>query len=254
MTRRDTTQSQLLSEPADLKEMSLGPHVAASHYGTDTLASVARLRTDVARASSAMKALLGLASARKQRMTRMKVAKLLYLADLRSVEHEGRAGSGVVWLWRDHGPFTDELYRVEDALKAAGEISVKPTLNPFGSPEYRLYAPPLVAELIDGADRFVEHLDAILAEYGHLSPTELKNLTYDTPPMQEAQQGGERNVILDLDETPFLPDASVTLDRFQRMLDNHIGDDEPAPRGCSEEILNPLRAARGRANRLLLDD
>lgn len=145
MTRSDTTQSWLLGEPADLDEMPQSAHVAASHYGTDTLASVARLRTDVARASSAMKTLLGLASARKQRMTRMKV-------------------------------------------------------------------------------------------------------------MQEAQQGGERNIILDLDETPFLPDASVTLNRFQRMLDNHIADDEPAPRGCSEEILNPLRAARGRANRLLLDD
>ena len=242
------------SESAGANETPQNPYVAASHHEADTLSFVARLSTDVARASSAMKTLLGFAAAREQRMTRMKVAKLLYLADLRSIEHDGRAGSGLVWLWQKHGPFTEELYRVEDALKSAGEISVKRGLNLFGNPEYRLTAPPLAFEQAERADRFVEHLDAILAEYGHLSPTQLKNLTYETAPMQEAQDGGERNVILDLDETPTVPDASATLRRFQRLLDSHTDDDEPAPRGCSEKILDPLRAARGRANRLLLDD
>ncbi|WP_428116390.1 type II toxin-antitoxin system antitoxin SocA domain-containing protein [Candidatus Poriferisodalis sp.] len=214
---------------------------------------MALLRTDASLASKAMKTLLGLASTRQQRMTRMKVAKLLYLTDLRSVEHVGVLGSGVVWQWREHGPFSDDLYSVENALRAAGDISVEPTLNAYGNPEYRLFAPPLIRNSSDQADRFLEHLDAVLAEYGDLSPTHLKNLTYETAPMQEAQADGQRNVILDLGDTPPVPDATATLRRFQRMLNSHV-DEEPAPRGCSEEILIPLRAARARANRILLDD
>ncbi|WP_419855290.1 hypothetical protein [Candidatus Poriferisodalis sp.] len=46
----------------------------------------------------------------------------------------------------------------------------------------------------------------------------------------------------------------AALRRFQRMLDNHVDDEEPAPPGCSAEILIPLRASRARANRMLLDD
>ena len=81
-----------------------------------------------------------------------------------------------------------------------------------------------------------------------------KDLTYETEPMREAQADGERDVILDLRDTAPVPDASATLRRFQRMLDRHVDDEEPAPSGCSVEILNPLRASRARANRILLDD
>ena len=50
-------------------------------------------------------------------------------------------------------------------------------------------------------------------------------------------------------------DASTeTLARFQRMLDDHVADDDPAPSGCSEEVLEPLRAARARANEILLGE
>lgn len=49
-------------------------------------------------------------------------------------------------------------------------------------------------------------------------------------------------------------DAAAALRRFQRMLDNHVDDEEPAPPGCIAEILIPLRASRARANRMLLDD
>ena len=40
-----------------------------------------------------------------------------------------------------------------------------------------------------------------------------------------------------------IPDATETLAQFQRMLDDYVADDDPAPSGCSEEILEPLRAA-----------
>ena len=214
---------------------------------------VARLRTDVSRASEAMKALLELAASRNVWMTRTKSAKLLYLADLRSVESDGITGSGVVWQWRHYGPFSDDLYSVEHQLAASCDIVVEETSNFFDKPEFRLQATSTTTSL-DEADRFLVHLDAVLSEHGNLSPTELKDLTYETAPMREAQADGERNVILDLGDSAPIPAASATLRRFQHMLDNHVDDEEPAPAGCSPEVLNPLRANRARANRILLDD
>ena len=73
-------------------------------------------------------------------------------------------------------------------------------------------------------------------------------------PMREAQADGRREAILDLGERRPIPDATATLAQFQQMLDNDVADDTPAPRGCSEEILEPLRAARARANKILLGD
>ena len=215
---------------------------------------MARLHTDATRASEAMKALLGLAAARNLRMSRTKVAKLLYLADLRSVEHEGVAGSGVVWQWRHYGPFSNSLQSVEKDLVANGDIELDVTRNWHGSREYHLAAASLDLSSVESADRFLAHLDAVLAEHGRRSATELTDLTYQTEPMREAQADGRREAILDLGERRPIPDATATLAQFQQMLDNDVADDTPAPRGCSEEILEPLRAARARANKILLGD
>lgn len=51
-----------------------------------------------------------------------------------------------------------------------------------------------------------------------------------------------------------IPDATEVIAEFQQMLDNHVAEDPPAPRGCSEEILEPLRAARAQANEILPGD
>ncbi len=215
---------------------------------------VARLRTDATRASEVMKALLGLAAARNLWMSRTKVAKLLYLADLRSVERDGVSGSGVVWQWRHYGPFSNSLQRVESDLVANGDIKMDVTSNWHGSVEYHLSAPPIDRSSAESSDRFLEHLDAVVAEHGHHSATELMNLTYQTEPMREAQANGQREAILDLGERRPIPDATETLAQFQRMLDDHVADDDPAPSGCSEEVLEPLRAARARANEILLGE
>lgn len=201
-----------------------------------------------------MKALLGLAAARRLLMSRMKVAKLLYLADLRSVEHEGTAGSGVVWQWRHYGPFSNGLKSVEEDLVTNGDIELDVTRTRFGNREYRLAAPPLHLAEFESTDGFLAHLDAVLEEHGRRSATELKDLTYRTEPMREAQAEGRKEAILDLGERRPIPDATETLAQFQQMLDNNVADDAPLPRGCSEEILEPLRAARAQANEILLGD
>ena len=216
---------------------------------------VARLQTDAARAARAIRVLLGLAEARELRMSRTKVAKLLYLADLRSISHDGVPGSGVAWQWLKHGPFSDRLLHVENDLVAAGNVARDRTWNWYGKPEYRLTAPTPAAELLDETDQYIAHLDAVLAEHGHLSATELKDLSYETEPMLEAQTEGERGVFLDLGENATLPDISGVVGNLRRHLaelESRDDEDGPAPAGCSEELLIPLQSARAEANRILL--
>ncbi len=188
-------------------------------------------------------------------MSRTKVAKLLYLADLRSVNHDGGPGSGVAWQWLKHGPFSDRLLHVENDLVAAGHVTMNRTWNWYGKPEYRLSAAPRSVDLLDESDQFIAHLDAVLAEHGHLSATELKDLTYETEPMLEAQDGGERGGFLDLGDSAPLPDITGVVGKLQQQLtelESHDEEDGPAPTGCSEELLVPLQTARAEANRILL--
>ncbi|WP_419921272.1 hypothetical protein [Candidatus Poriferisodalis sp.] len=52
-----------------------------------------------------------------------------------------------------------------------------------------------------------------------------------------------------------LPDISRITTRFRqnlRELESRNDEEGPAPAGCSEELLIPLRAARAEANRILL--
>ena len=96
------------------------------------------------------------------------------------------------------------------------------------------------------------HLDAVLAEHGHLSATELKDLTYETKPMLEVRDGGERGGFLDLGESAPLPDLTGAVEKLQQQLTEFESRDEedgPAPAGCSEELLVPLQSARAEANR-----
>ena len=62
---QNMARPRLRSESAGVNETHQNPCVAASHHETDALSFVARLSTDVARASSAMKTLLGFAAARE---------------------------------------------------------------------------------------------------------------------------------------------------------------------------------------------
>lgn len=214
------------------------------------------VHTDQDAAARAMCFLLGFAAARGLWMNRTKVAKLLYLADLRAVEHDGIAGSGVVWRWRPHGPFSNDLLVVENELVDQDVIDMDRTRNIFGKPEYHLTANPIDMNLLEQDDRFAEHLDAVLAEFGDLKATELAKLTYKTPPMIEAQANGEREALLDLDEDVRLPDTSAIIRDLQdnlRHLDQDQDDSDPEPQGCDESILEPLRTQRQRANRILLD-
>lgn len=185
------------------------------------------VETDENRAASCYEALLVLAAERGLNITRTKIAKLLYLADLRSVEHSGASGSGVAWRWRDYGPFDNRLLAVEDRLVKDDVVKRDTTWWEWGDGKrHDLSALRQSSALVEASDGFVEHIEAVLDGYGAWSASRLKRHAYQTPPMQEAQESGDRDGLLDLDETVQVPDMSGVVSHYQGIMDSLPSDDD----------------------------
>lgn len=197
--------------------------------------------------------LLQAAGRRGLKMTRTSVAKLLYLADLRAVSKTGAAGSGVEWRWRHYGPFDNDLLSVERRLIAAEAIDRYHGANFFGTPEYRLVARETVLSDAE-TDWFLTYVDEVLDECGHCSPSTLRDMTYQTAPMVEAQKTNDREGLLDLGERRRIPDFSTVSRRLAAARRRVVDDDDNTPiddRRIIEELA-AFEPARRRANTELL--
>jgi hypothetical protein len=201
------------------------------------------------RRRAAVLAVLRSARDRGYLITRVKLAKLLYLADLRAVAAGGDPVSGVEWKWLHHGPFNNVLLDVERDLDREGFIATEQTFQPFG----RRVCLALVSDEGPRLPADEERVVAdTVAELGDLAASSLRDLSYQTPPMVEAQAGDNRGVVLDLDAVRPVPKVSRTLARFRaiaRSLPEQHDDD-----GVTEDLvreLDEMRPGRARANRLI---
>ncbi|MFE3452021.1 type II toxin-antitoxin system antitoxin SocA domain-containing protein [Nonomuraea sp. NPDC059194] len=204
--------------------------------------------------AAAIAYLLATARASGMRINRTKMAKLLYLADLRAVEHGLPPGSGVEWRWRHYGPHSLRLAEVERDLSEAGVIQVEESADPFaGYRECAIHLIDAPQTIIDA--EFAKIVDGVLAEYGRWSAGQLRNLTYQTPPMQEAIKQNRREVRLDLAGGPPLPDLGSGLDRLRRWAKrNPLPDDEPGGVDDLVEESSYLADHRTEATRQLLEE
>ena len=166
-----------------------------------------------------MRALLVLAARRGLHMTRTKTVKLLYLADLRSVEADGVARTGVLWRWWHYGPYCRSLRGIEDRLVADGAVSRElRRLSPYMS-ETVLAASPHTTEIPPQAAELVPFIDAELAAHGRRTANELTALAYATTPMQTAKKHDEQGFVLLFDDGPD-PDRDFALGRYRRHADS----------------------------------
>jgi hypothetical protein len=200
--------------------------------------------TPGARRCAAVLAVLRAAREHGFTVSRTKVAKLLYLTDLRSVERGGEPVSGVEWKWLQYGPFNNVLFEVERDLVGDRLVECE-TSGPLGETQVRLVG--------DGGP-FLPELDAeLVAELGDLAASSLRDLSYQTPPMLEAKREG-RGVVLDLGLVRPLPRVGRTLARLReaaRELPEQFDDD-----GFEEDVLRELaefRPGLARVNRLIGD-
>lgn len=197
-----------------------------------------------------------LASARANGVlvNRTKLAKLLYLADLRAVDVGWPPGSDVEWRWRNYGPYSDTLQDIERDLCAAGiiETSEKPTTYGTAETRMRLIDNPVV-DIDDGFARIVEQ---VIVEFGSYSAGQLRELTYQTPPMRAAVHAGKREVRLDLAGGEPYPDLTRTQNRLRRLARDFPLSESDDPDGIVElrEEINSTRAIRDQANSELFGD
>lgn len=127
---------------------------------------------------------------------RVKIVKLLYLADLRAVEESGQPFTGFVWRWKDHGPFDADFYGAARRLIQQNVVAHEPT-DRYGVPEH-LYHPTRRTRIHE-LDGHLRVIDAVLVEWGNYSASSLGDLSYQTPPMLEAQANGRgRGQVLNL--------------------------------------------------------
>ncbi|GAA4522596.1 hypothetical protein GCM10023096_49570 [Nonomuraea ferruginea] len=204
--------------------------------------------------AAAIAYLLAAARTNGMRVNRTKLAKLLYLADLRAVERGLPPGSGVEWRWRHYGPHSLRLGEVERDLREAGVILVEESADPFGgnreSVVHLVDAPQLAIDA-----EFARIVDGVLSDYGRWSAGQLRDLTYQTPPMQEAVKQHRREARLDLAGGPPLPDLGSGLARLRQWAKDHpLPGDEP---GGVEDLLEEsqdLAEPRAEATRHLLEE
>lgn len=197
-------------------------------------------------------ALLHAAKAHDVWLNRTKIAKLLYLADLRAVESGWELFTGCEWRWRHFGPYDNALLEIEDHLTAQGVIDSIPTTNYYGSPEHRIRAKRLPVLRVE--QEFREILFEVVKECGHLSASSLKDLTYQTPPMADAVEDQANEALLDFSDVGPAPEVAPTLIRLRNVVRAAGSDsDEPGAMEDLEEEVAVLSPGRRRANRELLD-
>jgi hypothetical protein len=160
--------------------------------------------------------------------------------------------SGVQWRWLNHGPFDYGLLSLEDRLVAAGKVRRDEQSNPFGTPEYRL-SPVNESETINVDSQFWEIVSDVVREFGSLAASSLRDITYQTAPMIEAQKSGERGVELDLDIVRPVPNAKAAVARLLQKV-GQLPRQETED-GAMEDLVSDIRSLahlRGRANKQLL--
>jgi uncharacterized phage-associated protein len=128
-------------------------------------------------------------------ITRTKIAKLLYLADLEAVRDGHAPITRIEWKWLEHGPYNNALMFVENELVDAGKLE-RETVQ---YPSYRGTHLRLVkCDHQDLSAEAEDHLDEVFEAFGRLGAKAIKDVAYETAPMRAAQAGGAREVVLDL--------------------------------------------------------
>ena len=186
-------------------------------------------------------------------INRTKLAKLLYLADVRAVEEDLPPGSDVEWRWRHYGPYSNVLRAIEDDLETAGVLQVVRTENDYGNREIRLRL--LIAHpQLDIDPRFAAIVDEVMQSHGRLSASQLKDLTYQTLPMRAAQRAGQRELRLDLSGGEPYPDIHESMARLREIAKElPLSEDEPGATDDLAQEIDDWTQLRREATDCILD-
>lgn len=183
-------------------------------------------------------------------ITRLKLAKLLYLADLHAIQHGDDAVSGVRWLWLNYGPYNNGLLALEDEFVSAGVVR-RETEPFYGGNVLELVRDDYEAGELSPAD--FSCIYQTVADYGYMAATSLKDVSYQTPPMIEAQSKG-RGFVLNMELARPIPKITKTAKRLRsrlKQLDKQSTD--PGSMEALRGDIEALAPQRAEATTRLLD-
>ncbi|GIH69745.1 hypothetical protein Mth01_19980 [Sphaerimonospora thailandensis] len=144
---------------------------------------------------SAVLAVLKTAQEMGFEITKVKLTELLYLADLKAVEEGLSQLSGATWRWDHHGPYDHAIRRAEEFVVESELVERDDsTAVELGSGVLRMNVD--IDDPLDVIGMML--IRDVVRMHGAKSATALKELSYATAPVIEAQVGGERGVLLDL--------------------------------------------------------
>jgi hypothetical protein len=200
-------------------------------------------------APGAFVAVLAAARARGVTVTSGTLANLLYLADVAAAGSTGRALSGIRWRWSGRGPSGPALLAIEDELARGGVVERVP--GRLGTWHLRLHGDPPAVRV---SARLSAAIGQAVADYGHLDPSALLSLTFQTEPVIEARREGSIGDTLDLLANQPVPDITQTLHLLSAVLDQiEPQADEGDLQGLADEI-DSWAGYRAAATDLLLTD
>lgn len=164
-------------------------------------------------------------------ITRTKLVKLLYFADLAAVEDGGTEITGATWRWDNYGPYDTAIRRAEDATVAMDLVDRDDRSKDY---EYGSCHLELALHIDDPLpEPSMGIIRRVVAEHGDKHASWLRNLSYETAPMVEVTAAGDRQVRLDLSLARRSRQAKALLDRHRRLRaamptrqdDSGVGDD-----------------------------
>ncbi len=127
------------------------------------------------------------------KVTKTQLVKLMYLADLKSVEFTGEQITNVKWIRYTFGPYDMKLDKRLALLEKENYICVSAKSKTKNHDEiYFLYSykGPSEIELDIDANR-KQIINTILEQYGTFTLQALLDHVYNTPPMSGAEKGQE---------------------------------------------------------------
>lgn len=122
-------------------------------------------------------------------LTRTKLVKLLFLADLSHFKEKGRSITGVKYHSYFYGPYSEEIMEAINNLNGF-EIEEHCGINMEGK-EYYIYTlgkNPRY-EVVNLVAEEQKTLDSIIQEFGHMRLNDLLEYVYKTEPYRKCQKG-----------------------------------------------------------------
>jgi uncharacterized phage-associated protein len=186
-------------------------------------------------------------------ITATKLAKLLYFADLESVKRGGDPISGLEWRWRKFGPFDNTLVTIERELIEQGWL----TSEPYYESGRRLRLVPSrhdygYIDILGTHD--LEIIRLAVRRFGQYAAVTIRDLSYRTPPMVDAQARG-RESVLNLELVRPVPKFRGAVTRARAVL-ARLDDQQDDPEAQDEIMveLDELAEERTAATARLLGD